>query len=66
MAGMIGVGEGYKNQALSGFIRESAEQQKIDQANKDLEAQHNEQVVRNISSGVGAAASIALAVVVLC
>lgn len=41
MAGLIDVGVGYKNAALSGFVRESAIQQQIDQANAQLAAQRS-------------------------
>jgi hypothetical protein len=60
MAGLIDTGEMYKNNALSGFVRESAEQQKIDQENKELDAQQQQQTTRNVTSGVSAAISIGL------
>ena len=60
MSGLIQTGEDYKNKALSGFIRQSAEQQRIDQSNADREAQQKAQTVSMITSGIGAAASIGL------
>ena len=39
MGGLIQTGTSYKNTAISGLIRESAEQQKIDEANAEIEAQ---------------------------
>lgn len=50
MSGLIATGEQYKDKALSGFIRESAEEQKIDEANADREAQKQTQTVGMISS----------------
>ena len=37
MAGLVGTGLDYQNRALSGFIRKSAQDEEIDQANKELE-----------------------------
>ena len=39
--GLIGTGEGYQNTAVSGLVRESAEQQQIDQANAQIKAQQD-------------------------
>ena len=36
MAGLINVGTDYKNRALAGFVRTSAEQEEIDTANEQL------------------------------
>lgn len=60
MSGLIATGEAYKDKALSGFIRQSAEQQKIDEENANLEAQQKQQTISMVSSGIGAAASIGL------
>jgi hypothetical protein len=38
MAGLINVGADYQNRALSGFIRESAEQSEIDATNEQLKS----------------------------
>lgn len=65
MPGLIGVGEDYKNKALSGFVRESAEQQKINQANKETEAAEKQQQTRNITTGVSAGISTALLIATL-
>jgi hypothetical protein len=43
MAGLINVGADYSNRALSGFIRESAEQSEIDTANNELSASRKAQ-----------------------
>ena len=45
MSGLIATGEAYKDKALSGFIRQSAEQQKIDEENANLEAQQKQQTI---------------------
>lgn len=60
MDGLLSTGEAYKNKALSGFIRESADEQRINQENKDLAAQKQTQTVGMVTSGIGAVASIAL------
>ncbi|MDD5523656.1 MAG: hypothetical protein PHV90_00300 [Smithella sp.] len=60
MNGLISTGEDYKNKALSGFIRESADEQKRSQANKDLAARQQEQTISMAASGVGTAVSIGL------
>ena len=61
MAGLIGVGEDYKNKALSGFIRESADEQKINQANKDLAAQQQLQTIGMAAAGTSAAIALMIA-----
>jgi len=43
MGGLIGTGLSYQDNAMGGFIRESAEQQQIDQANETLQFQKEEQ-----------------------
>ena len=58
MSGLLSTGEAYKNKALSGFIRESADEQRINQMNKDLEAQKRQQTIGMATAGAGAAASI--------
>ncbi|PKN36608.1 MAG: hypothetical protein CVU62_13905 [Deltaproteobacteria bacterium HGW-Deltaproteobacteria-2] len=65
MEGLLSTGEAYKNKALSGFIRESADEQRINQQNKDLAAQEQNQTVSLAASGIGAAASIALMIAAL-
>jgi hypothetical protein len=65
MAGLISVGESYKDKAMSGFIRESAEQQKIDQANRDLEAQEDQQTMSMVTTGISSAVAIGLMIAAL-
>jgi hypothetical protein len=43
MAGLIGTGLDYQRNALGGFVRESAEQQQIDEANTRLKAERRAQ-----------------------
>ncbi len=43
MSGLINTGIDYQNRALSGFVRESAEQKEIDSANKELAASRKAQ-----------------------
>lgn len=43
MSGMIGVGNSYKNKAMSGFVRQTAEQHRINEANADLMQQTREE-----------------------
>jgi hypothetical protein len=64
--GLLEVGEGYKNAAISGDIREAADKEKIGKANADLQAQGIEQTNSMVSSGVGAAASIGLMIAKVC
>ena len=61
MNGLISTGEDYKNKALSGFIRESADEQKRSQANKDLAARQQEQTISMAASGAGVAVGLILA-----
>ena len=58
--GLLMTGEGYKDEALKGMIQESGEQQKINQENKDLDAQHKNQQTSEIAQGASSAASLAL------
>ena len=60
MPGLLDVGESYKSKAMSGFIQQSSDQQRVNKENKDLEAQQQEQTTRNVTSGVSAAASIGM------
>ncbi len=38
MGGLLDTGTTYRNQALSGFLRRSAEQEEIDKTNRELQA----------------------------
>jgi hypothetical protein len=58
MAGVISTGINYKNQALSGFVRESAEQQQIDQANSELKANKKVQDVQQKTEGTMVGATV--------
>ena len=58
MAGLIDVGTAYKDKAMSGFIRNAAEEQRTDQTNKDLKTQKEQQNVQNITAGIGAVLSL--------
>jgi hypothetical protein len=60
MAGLIGTGLGYQNTALSGFVRESEEQQKVDMANKQLKAQQDMQQQQTEASMIGSGLGIAM------
>ncbi|MFA6509929.1 MAG: hypothetical protein WCV62_05690 [Candidatus Peribacteraceae bacterium] len=55
MSGLINTGIDYQNRALSGFVRESAEQNEIDSANKELDsarkAQKTQMAVTGTTSG---------------
>ncbi len=42
--GLIGTGLSYQQNALAGFMRESAEQQAIDEENKQIQAQRTAQM----------------------
>lgn len=55
MASVISTGLGYQQSALSGMIRESAEQQKIDAFNKQSEAQSKAQTTQLIGSAAATA-----------
>jgi len=53
MAGLLSTGLGYKNKALSGFVRASALESSREQANKTLEAQGKMQKARMVGQGAG-------------
>ena len=46
MPGLIGTGIDYQKNALAGFVRESAEQRKIDETNKAMEEQSKQQTTQ--------------------
>ena len=58
MAGLINTGLGYQNSAMSGFIRESADEAKRDQENKRLALAQKNQNMSMMSQGAGIGASI--------
>ena len=58
MPGLLDAGLGYQKNATSGFIRESAQQQRIDETNKNLDAQAAAQNEQMAASGVAAVAMI--------
>jgi hypothetical protein len=66
MNGLIGTGQDYKSKAMSGMIRESAEQQKIDEENKNLAAQQQAQTTTEVVSGATSAVTIGLMIAALC
>jgi hypothetical protein len=58
MGGMISTGTEYKNQALSGFIRESAQEEEMDRANKEHEANKKVQKVQQQTTTAMAGATV--------
>lgn len=56
--GLIGTGLSYENNALQGMIRESAEQQQIDEANRQIKAQKSMQKKQTIGQLGGIAFGI--------
>jgi len=58
MAGLIDVGTAYKDRAMSGFIRNAADEQRIDQTNKDLKSAKEQSNVQNVTAGIGAVLSL--------
>jgi len=60
MSGLIQTGEDYKSKALSGFIRQSADEQKIDEENADREAQKETQTVGMVSSAASIGIMLAM------
>lgn len=52
MAGLINTGTDYKNRALSGFVRTSAEQEEIDTANEGLRSARKAQKATMSAQGV--------------
>lgn len=66
MAGLISVGQDYSNKALSGFVRQTADQQKINEANREMEEADKQQRIRNnVTAGTSAALSTALLIATL-
>ena len=61
MPGLVNAGEGYAKTALSGFVRESALQEHIDQANMELDAQRKMQQAQETTQLMGAGAAIGFA-----
>lgn len=53
MSGLIQTGTQYQNTAISGLVRESAEQQKIDIANQQLNAQAKMQDIQMVGELTG-------------
>jgi hypothetical protein len=58
MAGLINTGLGYQNSAMSGFIRESADEAKRDQYNKQLALAQKNQNLTMLSQAAGIGASV--------
>jgi hypothetical protein len=58
MRGLIGTGENYRTQALSGFVRQSAGQAEIEQANQQMESQRKMQQAQMTGTMAGAGAVI--------
>lgn len=63
--GLIDVGTAYKDKAMSGFVRESADQQRIKQANKDIEARDKQQAISTTTTAIGTALSVAMLIATL-
>ena len=59
MGGIIGTGLSEESNAISGFVRSSAEQQQVDQANQQEADAKKAQEMQMITGGVGAAIGIA-------
>lgn len=59
MAGLISTGEDYKNKAVQGFVRESADMQRINEANQEMEEATKQQHIRNTSAAIATAVLIA-------
>uniref|UniRef100_A0A6M3ID96 Bacteriocin n=1 Tax=viral metagenome TaxID=1070528 RepID=A0A6M3ID96_9ZZZZ len=58
MAGLISTGTGYRNQALSGFIRQSAEEAAINKTNEQLKQAKKQQQMSMATSGAAAGAML--------
>ncbi len=58
MAGLIQTGIQYRSRALEGFVRQSAQQQQIEQANEEMKAQQSAQKSAITGSLVGTGAMI--------
>jgi hypothetical protein len=65
MAGLISTGEDYKNKAVQGFVRESADMQRINEANQEMEEATKQQHIRNTTQGISAAISTAVLIATL-
>ncbi len=65
MAGLISTGEDYKNKAVQGFVRESADMQRINEANQEMEEATKQQHIRNTTLGISAAISTAVLIAAL-
>jgi hypothetical protein len=65
MAGLISTGEDYKNKAVQGFVRESADMQRINEANQEMEEATKQQHIRNTTQGISAAISTAVLIAAL-
>ena len=59
MGGIISTGENYRKLAMQGFMQESADATKIDEVNKDLEANKKMQKDKMGTQAMGLAGSIA-------
>jgi type IV secretory pathway VirB2 component (pilin) len=64
MGGIIGTGLSEESNAISGFVRSSAEQQQVDQANQQEADAKKAQTMQMITGGVSAAISIAALIAV--
>lgn len=53
MSGLIQTGVNYESNALSGFVRESAQQKEIDDANRQIQAQKKMQENQMIGEAAG-------------
>jgi len=58
MGGVINTGVSYGNKALSGMVRQSAQQQEIDRANAELEGARKAQSASTTGQMVGAGALV--------
>lgn len=54
MAGMMDIGTGYKDRALSGFVRETANKKLLDSGNAILEGQEAQDDQSMVASGAAA------------
>jgi len=59
MGGIISTGENYRKLAMQGFMQESADATKIDEVNKDLEANKKMQKDKTGTQAMGLAGAIA-------
>ncbi len=65
MAGLISTGEDYKNKAVQGFVRESADMQRINEANQEMEEATKQQHIRNTTQGISLGINAAIATAAL-